>query len=138
MGYSERPYWLEPTSRVIDFHSESGTTVSKKLLDCTTDSSSVADSESIATQPTIAAAKSSSTWATVTAQMMASHNIAITNLISRKNKRKGPKGKKKDTAPEPDTGIMVSDEDDSQEREAALSSSIKGKTSRELNQVQVN
>jgi hypothetical protein len=64
--------------------------------------------------------------------MTASHNIAAKtgNLIS-KNKEKGSKGKQKDsTAPDPDIN-----EDDSQERKAALSSPIKGKTSRELSKV---
>ena len=53
---------------------------------------------------------------------------------AQKNKGKGLKGKQKETAPqEPDTNISLSDEDKSCEREAALSSPIKGKTSRELN-----
>jgi hypothetical protein len=54
--------------------------------------------------------------------------------------KKGPnlKGERKqqETAPDPDDGTFsLSDEDDSREREAALSSPIKGKTSRELNKV---
>jgi hypothetical protein len=74
--------------------------------------------------------KSSGTQVTtVTARTTASHNIATK---AGKNKGKGPKGKKKDTAPESDS---LSDEDDSREREAALSSPIKGKASRELNKV---
>ena len=77
-------------------------------------------------------AKSSGrTQATVTARTTAnSHHIATKagNLIPKKNKGKAPdlKGKQKETAPE-------SDEDDSLEKEAALSSPIKGKTSREVN-----
>jgi hypothetical protein len=102
---------------------------SKKLLD-NTDSGSVADSESIA------AAKSQAQRATVTDRKTASHNIASKtgNLISKKNKNlKGPKGKQKDTAPEPE--LLEDSDDDSKEREAALSSPIKGKTSRALNKV---
>jgi hypothetical protein len=68
----------------------------------------------------------------VTARTTASHNIAMkAGNFSKKNKA-GSKGKqKKAPEPKPDT----SDEDDSHEREAALSSPIKGKISRELNKV---
>ena len=74
---------------------------------------------------------------TATARTTASHNIAAKATKAgniRKNKAKDPKGKKKDTAPEPEPDSL-SDEDDSREREAALSSPIKGKISRELNEV---
>lgn len=66
---------------------------------------------------------------------MASHNITTNlkgDLIPRKNKGKDLKGKPKDLDTAPDAASL-SDEDDSHKREAALSSPIKGKTSRELN-----
>jgi hypothetical protein len=69
----------------------------------------------------------------VTARTTASHHIASKAGKLIKNKGKGSNGKLKETAPEPD----LSDEDDSQEREAALSSPIKGKISRELNKVRI-
>jgi hypothetical protein len=99
-----------------------------KSLDHTTDSGSLAGSESIVKS-------SGGTRATaVTARTTASHNIATKagNFISKKNKaQKNSKGKETAPEPEPDT----SDEDDSRERDAALSSPIKGKISRELNKV---
>lgn len=64
----------------------------------------------------------------------ASHNIIAEagKLNSKKNKEKGLKEKRKETtAPESDDSI----EDDSHERDEALSSPIKGKTSRELTKV---
>lgn len=74
----------------------------------------------------------------MTARTTASHNITTKagNLISKKNKGKGPNGKQK-TEPEPasDANYSLSDEDDSREREAALSSPIKGIISRALNKV---
>jgi hypothetical protein len=132
---------LEPTSR-IDSHPKSGTTVGKKH---TTDSGSLAVSESRPNSKSQAEAATG----TVTTRTTASHNIATKagNLISKKNKGKGRsvKGKQKDSDKAPnrhgdfDTGINLnlSDEfeDDSHEREAALSSPIKGKTSREINKV---
>lgn len=133
---------LEPTSR-IDSHPKSGTTVGKKH----TDSGSLAVSES---RPNSKSQASQAATGTVTTRTTASHNIATKagNLISKKNKGKGRsvKGKQKDSDKAPDrhgdsdsTGINLnlSDEfdDDSHEREAALSSPIKGKTSREINKV---
>ena len=106
------------------------------------------ESQPLATGMTTAArrakSQASGTRATQAGRTTASHNIATKagNLISKKNKGKGLKGKQKDKAPESDSGsdrtargISLSDEDDSRERKAALSSPIKGKTSRELNKV---
>ena len=71
---------------------------------------------------------------TVNARTTASHNIATkVGNLNPKNKEKGQKEKQKETAP--DDPENFSDEDDSREREAALSSPIKGKTSRELSKV---
>ena len=71
---------------------------------------------------------------TVNARMTASHNIAMkVGNLNPKNKEKGRKEKRKETAPYDPKNF--SDEDDSREREAALSSPIKGKTSRELSKV---
>jgi hypothetical protein len=112
-----------------------------RTLDHTTDSGSLAGSESIVTKSSggtraatsRAAASQAST--TVTARTTASHHIASKagKLIKNKGNLKGSNGKLKETAPEPD----LSDEDDSREREAALSSPIKGKISRELNKVRI-
>lgn len=78
---------------------------------------------------------------TVTARTTDSHNITSTtskleagNPAPKKNKEKGLKGKQKE-APKLDSDTNISDDDDSQEREAALSSPIKGKISRQLNKV---
>jgi hypothetical protein len=101
----------------------------------------MAGSESIAKLKSQASNSESGTQraSTVTARTTASHNITAKagKSNSKKNKgKKGLNGKQKDsTAPEHDSSISLSDEDDSQEREAALSSPIKGKTSRELNKV---
>jgi hypothetical protein len=89
--------------------------------------------------PPMIAAKSSGTRAsTVTARTTSSHNITSTkagNLVSTKNKGKGRKGKKTTAAAGGEPGLT--DEDDSREKEAALSSPIKGKISREGNKVKV-
>jgi hypothetical protein len=84
-----------------------------KLLDHT-DSGSAAGSE-----------KFGGTQATVTARTTASHNIA-TSIKPGNLKNKG--NLRRETAPD----SAESDEDDSREREAALSSPIIGKVSREL------
>jgi hypothetical protein len=91
----------------------------------------VAGSESITTK----ASANGHTLVTTKAQTTASNNIAtkVGNLNEKKSKEKGPKEKQKETAPNDPENLNLSDEDDSREREAALSSPIKGKTSRELN-----
>lgn len=100
-----------------------------------TDSGSLAGSESVAGRTSTSASQSSGSTRAVTARTTASHNIiATTNskAVLKKNKGKG-KPKEISSTAKPDTNL--SDDDDSREREAALSSPIKGKTSRELNKV---
>jgi hypothetical protein len=127
------PPWTRLGADTSRAKSGTATAVSKKFmksLDHTTDSGSLAGSESITGKSSGGTRRATST--AVTARTTASHNIATKagNLISKKkNKGKGPNGKDKETAP------TLSDEDDSREREAALSSPIKGKISRELNKV---
>lgn len=128
----------------VDSQLKSRTTVGKNLkllgLEHSTDQGSAAGLESI-TWPTIATAKPSETQAiamTASAQTMASHNITPTkagNLISRKKNKGKSSNSKRNT--EPNTGIGMSDEDNSHERDAVLLSpvNLKGKTSCELNKV---
>lgn len=100
-------------------------------MDHTTDSGSLAGSESV----TAKSAGGGTRRATVNARTTAnSHDITNTkagSLNLKKNKETGPKGKQKKTAPNPASDADEF-EDDSREREAALSSPISGKTSREL------
>jgi hypothetical protein len=72
---------------------------------------------------------------TTNARTTASNNIATKISDPKNNKEKGPKEKRKKTAPDDPENLYLTDEDDSREREAALSSPIKGMTSRELNKV---
>ena len=77
------------------------------------------------------------TISTSIGQTTASHQIAAKTDVVKKMKKGRTKGEKQHPEPEPDTN-NTSDEDDTLERKAALSSPIKGIAARKANKVSNN
>lgn len=103
---------------------------------------------SAASKPSFVASKSSSTTSsepmtkffTASARTTAKHDIIVkTSEVASGSKKVGKKdnSKIKDNVPEPEKGSL-SDEDDSQEREAALASPLKAKELKALSKVRIS